>query len=207
MDQTTGIPAIVVMIACCMACATDIREYKIRNILTFPLLISALLYHGFHGGWPEFGMSSYGALVGFGVFFIPYITGIMGAGDVKLMAAVGAWLGGPATFIIAVFGCLAAGIYSAYVLIRQKRLRDSWTAMQLFWRRFTMIAQHLALDDEQGCVRSEVRHPERRRRLIPFSVMITIGVLTLFVMVIWIKPTTLEKLNSTQTPNGASVVQ
>ena len=40
----------------------------------------------------------------------------------------------------AVVGCMAAGVYSAVVLIRQKRLADSWTAMQLTWRRLPILA-------------------------------------------------------------------
>lgn len=205
MDQTVVIPAVVVVAACFAACITDVREFKIRNVLTLPLLVSGLAYHGIHGGGTELGASRDGALVGFAIFFVPYLIGVMGAGDVKLMAAIGAWLGVPATCVIAVVGCLAAGIYSTFVLVRQKRLMDSWTALQLAVMRLRLIGQHLALDDEQGCIRSEVRQPGRYRRLIPFSVMITIGVLTLLTVILWSRPVKAEKIAGVHasTPNQA----
>ena len=188
MPMELAIPGLVVLAACCTASVTDVREFKIRNVLTIPLLATGLLYHGVRGGGPALLASASGAAVGFAILFIPYLIGVMGAGDVKLMAAVGAWVGIAAVGAIAVVACLAAGVYSTVVLVRQDRLRDSWTVMLMAWRRLRMIGQYVAIDDEQSCVHSAVRHSERRRRLIPFSLMITVGVLALLALTFWAGP-------------------
>lgn len=84
---------IVVFLASCWAAVTDVWRFKVYNILTFPLLVSGLLYHLFTGGMSGLGNSTAGLLFGFGTLLMPYVMGAVGAGDVKFFAAIGAWLG------------------------------------------------------------------------------------------------------------------
>src|SRR5207248_5751947 len=95
-----GLDVIVVLAFVAITAVTDVWKFKVYNALTLPLLCSGLIYHGLAGGAAEFTESFLGALFGFGVLLAFYIMGGMGGGDVKLMAAVGAWLGMPQTFYV-----------------------------------------------------------------------------------------------------------
>ncbi len=76
-----------------VAAVTDIRSRKIPNLLTFPALLAGLLMNTWAGGLHGLLYSIEGTLVGLGLLIIPYVLGGMGAGDVKLMAAVGSLVG------------------------------------------------------------------------------------------------------------------
>ena len=185
LNQALAIPVVVVLAGCFLANVTDVREFKIRNTLTMSLIVAGLAFHGLRDGLNGLAESACGLAVGFAILFVPYVVGVMGGGDVKLMAAVGAWLGAAAAYEVAVVGCLAAGVYSTVVLIRQNRLGDSWTAMIRAGRWLRRIGRHAVLKDEPTSVRLEVQRPDRRRRLIPFSLMITVAVLVLLTSPFW----------------------
>jgi len=76
------------------AAAYDIRYRRIPNWLTLTGVIVGIALNSFlYQGWPGFRLSLTGLGVGFGCYFVLYCLRAMGAGDVKLMAAVGAMVG------------------------------------------------------------------------------------------------------------------
>lgn len=91
---------------------TDIREQKIYNIVLFPAFLLALIFHFGTGGGPGLLTSLTGTGVGLALFLIPYVTGGLGAGDVKLLMLVGACKGAAfvttAFFLTALLGGLIA---------------------------------------------------------------------------------------------------
>ena len=94
----------------------DIRVHKIPNFITYPTIVGVLLYHFLAQG-PNGALSGVkGLALGLGLFIIPYLIGVMGAGDVKLMGAVGAALGARGVFITAVLASIVGGIYAIIVL-------------------------------------------------------------------------------------------
>ena len=110
--------ASVLAAALIVATITDIRSQRIYNWLTFPLILSGLAAHTLHAGVDGLLLGAGGFALGLGVMLVPYFLGMMGAGDVKLMAGVGAWLGAQAAFTAFLFTCLAGGIYAVIVLAR-----------------------------------------------------------------------------------------
>jgi prepilin peptidase CpaA len=86
---------------------TDLKSRKIYNKVIFPGLAAAFTIHFLTGGWVALGQAVIGCFIGFGVLLIPYLLGGMGAGDVKLLAVVGALKG--AYFV------LAASVYMALI--------------------------------------------------------------------------------------------
>ena len=76
-----------------LVAATDIRMHRIPNYLTVPAAVLGLAYHTLAPtGWGLLA-SLAGLAVGFSLLFIPWLLGGSGMGDVKLLAALGAWLG------------------------------------------------------------------------------------------------------------------
>ena len=112
-----GSSTIVILIASLVAATTDVWKFKVYNLLTLPLLLSGLVYRGWTGGVEGFSGSLTGMLFGFGLFLLPYLWGAVGAGDVKFVAAVGAWLGMQPMLPILLIGCLATGVYAVVLLV------------------------------------------------------------------------------------------
>ncbi|MBV8310087.1 MAG: prepilin peptidase [Planctomycetaceae bacterium] len=176
----TAVPVIVVLVAAFVAAATDIWKFKVYNALTLPLLVSGLLYHAFRA---ELADSLLGVLFGFASLIVLYIIGGMGAGDVKLMAAVGAWLGMPLTFYVFIASSLAAGVYSIGLVVWTGQVGEIAVNLQILWLRLASVGRFLGSDD---MVESEVRRSDRRKRIIPFAAMVAIG---LVATLIWIRNT------------------
>ncbi len=76
-----------------IAAFTDIRTRRIPNALTFPFLIAGLCYAAYVGGWSMFTQALLTAMLVGLPFVILFVFFGGGAGDAKLMAAIGAWLG------------------------------------------------------------------------------------------------------------------
>jgi len=96
--------------------ATDVRFHKIPNWLTFPTMTIGVVYHTAAKGWEGFLFSLEGIAVGIACFAVPYLMGGMGAGDAKLMGAVGGLLGPAGTFIAFLFTAIIGGIYALGLL-------------------------------------------------------------------------------------------
>lgn len=71
-----------------LATVSDVRERKIPNWLTGSALLFGMLLHLVLDGMHGLGASTLAALVAGGIFLLFYVAGGMGAGDVKLMAAL-----------------------------------------------------------------------------------------------------------------------
>ncbi|NJB67253.1 prepilin peptidase CpaA [Desulfobaculum xiamenense] len=126
-----------------VAAFTDLRNQRIPNALTFPAMIAALAYHGATQGLDGLLFSLGGLALGFGVMLVPYLFGVMGAGDVKLMAAAGAFLGAGATVSAFLATSIIGGIYAVGVLLANRKafaqvMRSIWSAFMLYLatRRF-----------------------------------------------------------------------
>ena len=109
-----------------IASVSDCRHYKIPNWLTLGGSVSALIYSTFMPFSPQQGLGW--SLGGFSlglIFMLPlYILGMMGAGDVKLMAMVGAFLGMTHTLYALQFVVVSGGLAAlAFALWHQSLLR------------------------------------------------------------------------------------
>jgi prepilin peptidase CpaA len=167
---------LVVLSAVLIAAATDIWKFKVYNALTLPLLVSGLIYHAFR---LELANSLLGVLFGFAALIVLYIVGGMGGGDVKLMAAVGAWLGLPLTFYVFIASSLAAGVYALGLVIWNGRLGETVVNLHIMWLRLASVGRYLAGEDQ---VEREVKKSDRRSRIIPFAAMVAIG---LIMTILW----------------------
>lgn len=95
---------------------TDLKEQKIYNKVIFPCLAMAVFLHGIYFGLDGLKGSIIGFAVGFGILLIPYFMGGIGAGDVKLLALIGAIKGSIFVLNTAVYMALIGGVI-AFVII------------------------------------------------------------------------------------------
>ncbi|WP_246153212.1 A24 family peptidase [Salinicoccus hispanicus] len=104
---------------------TDIRKRKIYNKVIFPSLIAAFVLNTALGGFRGFEEAFLGFIVGFALLLIPYIFGGMGAGDVKLMALVGAFKGYEFVLESFIYMAVIGGILAIGVIIMRGGFRNS----------------------------------------------------------------------------------
>jgi len=96
----------------------DVRFRRIPNVLVLTALIAGLAINTTFGGFRGLGNSALGFGVAFFAMLLLHIFGAMGAGDVKLMGAVGSILGialMPVTLILVV---MAGGVLAIYSMLR-----------------------------------------------------------------------------------------
>jgi len=106
-----------------VAAVIDGWKLKVPNWLTFPLILGGWAYSGATLGWEGLAASLLGTAVGLGLLLPLYAIGGMGAGDVKLLAGVGAWVGASVTFYAFCVSALAGGIIGLAMVLYRGKLR------------------------------------------------------------------------------------
>ncbi len=153
-------------VACLIAAGTDLWRFKVYNALTLPALAGGLIASGLSGGWTGLATSGLGVLAGFGPLVVFFVMGGVGAGDVKLFAALGAWLGPSLTLQVFLASAILAGVYALVLVVASGRL---WaTAVDLLY----LALRLRRLDLQPGPappIAAEVARDDRRRRLVPFA--------------------------------------
>jgi prepilin peptidase CpaA len=100
-------PMLIVLL---VATLMDLRSHRIPNWLVLPFFLAGIAVFGYLQGWHGIGQSLAGAGLGFFVYGLFFWMGGMGAGDVKLCAAIGAWIGPSQLFLAMIITALAGGI-------------------------------------------------------------------------------------------------
>jgi prepilin peptidase CpaA len=101
------------------AIVTDLRSSRIPNWLTMPAMIFALAVHAWQHGLQGLLFSLFGLLTGLGLFLWLHLSGSIGAGDVKLMAAAGAMVGPEDAFLSALLAIMVGGFYALGAMVYQ----------------------------------------------------------------------------------------
>ena len=112
--------ALTAFLVCCLgvaalsvaavACMCDLRSRRIPNVLTLGAAAAAFIYHLSTGGPAALGQSVLAWLIGVLVFIVPFALRGLGGGDVKLVAALAAWIGPSAAVWLAVYTAIAGGV-------------------------------------------------------------------------------------------------
>ena len=179
MTFTNGFPLMILAAATLVASATDLWRFKVYNILNFPLLVAGVLFAVLIGGWEGLTSSLLGAGLGFVVLFFFFALGGVGAGDVKLLTAVGAWLGPYLTYQVFVASALSAGVYAMGLIWLRSGLLG--VAVEFSLARST-LSNPRAWRRPESSMAEEVQRSDRRRRLVPYAVMICVGY---FATMVW----------------------
>jgi prepilin peptidase CpaA len=172
------IPIVAVTAGVLIAAVTDVWKFKVYNVLTFPLLVSGMLFHAWTAGWPGLGFSMSGAACGLGILLTFYVLGGLGAGDVKLLGGIGAWLGVHLTLQVLLIAGLAVGIYSLVLLALRGGVKNALTHVAIAAYQAKNLTLHLRSSER---VEEVVLAKDRRRRLIPFALMVAMAVIAVLV--------------------------
>jgi len=120
-----------------VAVVWDVSSRRIPNLLTFGSALAAIAAHAYFGGLTGLGFALLGWVVGVALFFPVFALGGMGAGDIKLLGAIGAWLGAASVIWVGLFSAIAGGvlaiIVAAYSGYLKQALRNVW-GLLLYWR-------------------------------------------------------------------------
>jgi prepilin peptidase CpaA len=107
----------ILFILIIIAFYTDVRYKKLPNWLTASGMLIGIIYHLIQGGANGLVFSFIGLLVGGGIFLILYLFRTVGAGDVKLFAAIGAIVGVEVVLYIMMYSIIFAGILAIIILL------------------------------------------------------------------------------------------
>lgn len=110
---------VALMIVLLIAVVTDLRSSRIPNWLTFSAMGFALAGHAWLGSMHGVLFSLAGLGTGLGLFFLIYLAGGIGAGDVKLMAAIGAFVGVYGVLSSAWLAMVVGGVYAITAMCYQ----------------------------------------------------------------------------------------
>jgi len=108
------------------AAVIDVRSHRIPNRLVLAGLAFGLVYSVFVPFWGKHGFlwALGGAAIGFGVLFPFWLLRMMGAGDVKLMAAVGSLLGLQAIPMALLISLATSSVFAIAFSLHKGKLRE-----------------------------------------------------------------------------------
>jgi prepilin peptidase CpaA len=113
----------------CACCAIDVRTRRIPNALSGTAALMGVALNALHGGMPALLWSIGGIVLMIALLLAPFALGGIGGGDVKMMAAVGAFLGPRLAVIGLTAGMMLGGIVMALHLLRLGRLSEKLAAL------------------------------------------------------------------------------
>ncbi len=105
------------------AAVLDVQQHRIPNWLTYPGIISGVVLRGVLLGWKAAIGALAGCLLAGGVFLLFYAVHAMGAGDVKLAAAIGSWLGPGDAVVMLSATALCGGVLAIVYAVYRHRIR------------------------------------------------------------------------------------
>jgi prepilin peptidase CpaA len=114
-----------------VACGCDLRTRRIPQVLTLGGALAGFAFHLASGGWSGAALSAAGWALGIAIFFAPFALGGLGAGDVKLLGALGAWLGPDDVTWLALYAGVAGGVLAVVVSLATGYLSQALANVRL----------------------------------------------------------------------------
>lgn len=166
-------PFWVVTIALVVAAVIDGYKLKVPNWLTFSLILSGWAASGISYGWAGLGWSLAGTAVGLALLLPAYAIGGMGAGDVKLLAGVGAWVGTMITLYAFCVSALVGGLIALAMVV----YRRAWTH---HYYQFLTIWHEMVTIRDPGQLSTIAAERKSTMLLLPYGIPLAIGTIAYF---------------------------
>jgi prepilin peptidase CpaA len=158
-----------------IAAVIDGAILKVPNWLTFPFIVCGWVHCTIQGGPSGLGWSLLGTFVGMMLLLVLRNVGGMGAGDVKLLAGVGAWLGTWITLSVFAATAIVGGLMAVFMILKSGQ-----------WAKHVAMAHQIL--HEWKTIRSPKKLAEiaRERKpnmtLLPYGIPMAIGSIAYFAL-------------------------
>src|SRR5690625_2044855 len=149
----------------------DLKNRRIPNLLTISMTLAGFINSFINKGFVSLGEHVLAFLIGFIFYFLFYLIGAFGAGDVKLIASLGAIMGLKFILIASILILLVGGIISFMILLKNNGLLY---IASLLKNTFRLLFTRNVTQMKKNAVRSE-------RNSYPYTIAIVAGSL----MTIW----------------------
>ena len=132
-------------------------------------MVVGLSYHTAASSWEGLLFSVSGLVLGTALFIIPYLMGGMGAGDAKLVGAVGAIIGPKGVLLSSLLIAIAGGLYAFIVfLFNTKYLKSFITRSSLTVKTFAFTRHLIPIPDDES----------KKKPKLCYGIAIAMGTLT-----------------------------
>ena len=169
MQPPQWLPLVAVAATTLVAAATDLHRFRVPNALTLPVLMLGVVVAGLSGGGSGLLLSLAGVGVGLILLGCFFALGGVGAGDVKLFAAMGSWLGPAPLLQVLAASALLAGVYALVLSALSLGIGATAARVLLLGDRMRSPGQWTRPEVAPAPILAEVARPDRRRRLVPFA--------------------------------------
>jgi len=164
------IPIYIIMALLFLATFFDLKYRRIPNWLTLPAVFCGLILNLYLSGPAGLQDAFLGTLLGIGLLLVPFAMRGIGAGDVKLLAAIGALNGVNFVFSAFLYSAVAGGIMALAVVLGKK----------MFLPAFFNVA--VLFQNGLGAVRGTPKENFTLGVKIPYGVAILIGTIAAYVL-------------------------
>ncbi len=168
-------PAVIWLVSAVLveAAVIDGRQLRVPNWLTFHFVVGGLVYACWTGGCEALLVSLAGTGVGLLSLLPLYAIGGMGAGDVKLMAGVGAWVGPWLALGAFVASALAGGLVALVMIAASGDIIRHWVMFQTIGHEIISIRNPCELAERAG-------QRKKNMMLLPYAIPIAVGSIAYF---------------------------
>ncbi len=172
-------PYWVVTLFVIVAAYIDGKELRVPNKLTYPMIIAGWIYsmiaYGMAGeGWyVGLGWSLAGTAVGLATLLPAYAIGGMGAGDVKMMAAIGAWVYCETTFYAFCVSAIVGAVLAVIMILSAKQTTKHAN-------QFMFILNEIMTVRNPETLATIATERKSSMRLLPYGIPIAIGTVIYF---------------------------
>ncbi len=164
------------VLAALLGACFDVTSARIPNRLTYPAILMALLVRLGFLGWHGLVEGLLGVILCGGAFFLLFMIHAMGGGDVKLMAAVGAWVGYRNAGLALIVCALAGGLIALGYVVVLKRYRTT----------FSNIGALIRFHARSGLrVHPALNLSNAKAVRIPYGVAIAAGAVGTLISTVW----------------------
>ena len=166
-------PIWLVTVTLVVAAVIDGLQLKVPNWITFPMIVSGWVYSTVAFGGEGLAWSMIGTAVGLALLLPAYAIGGMGAGDVKLLGGVGAWVWGTVTF----YAFCASAVIGGVIAVGMVLISRTWQKHQA---QFWMILNEVTTIRDPETLATIAAQRKPSMMLLPYGIPIAIGTIAYF---------------------------